>query len=67
MLVKAFKLCLFGLAILLGLVGCFLAFDAFVPKERSISLWILAGEFLVGVVLLGLAVCLGRKGSKPNH
>lgn len=58
---KTLRLCFFVLAVCLGLVGCFLALDAFFPKEKSVSGWGLIGEFAVGIALVGLAAWLGRK------
>jgi hypothetical protein len=58
---KVTSLCFFIVAVCLGLAGCFLAFDTFVPKERTVSVWGLIAEFIIGIALIGLAIWLGRK------
>jgi cytochrome c biogenesis protein CcdA len=58
---KVLRVALFAVGVGLGLVGFFLALDAFIPKERTISAWGLVAEFAVGVLLIALAVWLVRK------
>jgi hypothetical protein len=55
------RLCFFASAVCLGLVGGFLALDAFIPKEKSVSMWALIVEFTIGVMFVGLGICLARK------
>lgn len=58
---RAIRLCCFALSVFLGIIGCFLTLDAFIPKEKPVSNWPLIEEFVVGIALLWFAVWFGRK------
>jgi predicted permease len=63
---KTLRLFFFALAVCFGLVGCFLALDAFFPKEKSVSSLSLIGELAIGVALIVLAALLGRRNRRSS-
>jgi hypothetical protein len=58
---NALRLGLFAFAACLGIVGCFLALDAFFPKEKHVSAWTPFVELMIGGVFLVLVFYVGRK------
>lgn len=58
---KALRVVLFALAVYMGILGCFLAFDSFIPKEKPVSAWTYIVQFLIGVMFLTVAVYIGRR------
>ena len=58
---KVLRVVLFALAVYIGILGCFLALDSFIPKEKPVSGWTYVVQFLIGVVFLTAAVYIGRK------
>jgi hypothetical protein len=58
---KMLRLGLFAFAGCLGVLGCIVAVDSLLPKERPVSAWAPAVEFLFGVMFLTLAVYVGRR------
>ena len=55
------KLVLFAFAVCLGIIGCFLVLDAFLPKERHVAIWVPIIEFSTGALLLVLTFYIGRR------
>lgn len=64
------RVSLFSLAVCMGIVGCLMALDAFIPKEKSVETWFLVLEFIAGATVLASGIFIARRNRlarKPDE
>jgi hypothetical protein len=60
---KLLRVLLFAFAVYLGILGCFVTLDSFIPKEKPVSTRTYIVQFLIGIMFLAIAVYIGRRNS----